>query len=86
MPKLQNLHLWESLHIQSESFRSPTASKVEKRYSTESQHTTSCATSKLLSATLIDEAFNIRNVESSQVMTLGIIRYTEKAMGIIRWE
>lgn len=65
--------------MQSGTFNSPTPSKVEKKWRTGAQHTVPSIVSQLLSATLTDEVFKVGNAEISQVTTLGIIRYTEKA-------
>lgn len=60
-------------------FGSPTPSQAEKKSRARAQHIVPCTISQLLSATLIDEAFKIGNVEISQVTIVGIIRRAEKA-------
>lgn len=60
-------------------FGSPTSTQAEKKSRSRTNHIVPCTISQLLSATMIDEAFKIGNVEISQVSIVGIIRHAEKA-------
>ncbi|KYO48155.1 replication protein A 32 kDa subunit isoform X1 [Alligator mississippiensis] len=59
-------------------FGSPAATQ-DKRPKSRSQNIVPCTVSQLFSAQQVDETFQVRDVEISQVLIMGLIRQAEKA-------
>ncbi|KAM4568771.1 replication protein A 32 kDa subunit [Fundulus diaphanus] len=68
-------------------FASPTASQGgEKKGRTRATQIIPCTVSQLMSATQVEEAFKVGDVEVTQVTIVGIIRSTDKSMTNIQYK
>ncbi|XP_031708839.1 replication protein A 32 kDa subunit [Anarrhichthys ocellatus] len=67
-------------------FASPAASQGEKKGRTRASQIIPCTVSQLMSASQVDEAFKVGDVEVAQVTIVGIIRSTDKSMTNIQYK
>ncbi|KAM6935167.1 replication protein A 32 kDa subunit [Lycodopsis pacificus] len=67
-------------------FASPAPSQGEKKGRTRASQIIPCTVSQLMSASQVDEAFKVGDVEVAQVTIVGIIRSTDKSMTNIQYK